>query len=85
MKNQPLVERLKKHFGKIAADLRALLQEIKVKFVDLRIPDVAIVAPNYYWNQRTPQQESIRISLKREYERFFEMLNLMLRQAPYWR
>jgi hypothetical protein len=80
--NQPMAERLKTHFSNVASDLRTLLQEINVKFVDHRIPGVAVVAPNYYWNQRSPQQENIRIGLKREYERFFEMLNLMLRQAP---
>ena len=82
MKNQPLSERLKGHFGKVASDLRGLLQEIKVRFVDLSFPDIFIVAPSYYWNQRTPQQENTRIKIKRDYERFSEMLKLLLRQAP---
>jgi len=82
MTNQPMAERIKKHFSNVVSDLRALLQELNIRFVDHRIPGVAVVAPNYYWNQCSPQQENIRIGLKREYERFFEMLNLMLRQAP---
>lgn len=82
MNNEPLSQRLKEHFKKNTSDLRNLLEEIKVEFKDLRIPGVGIVAPKYYWNQRTPQQEKIRIRIKRNYERFYEMLNLLLRQAP---
>lgn len=82
IKDQPLSERLKDYFGKVTSDLRDLLKEIKVKFVDLRIPGVAVVAPSYYWNKRSPQQESKRIKIKRDYERFYEMLNLLLIQAP---
>jgi K+/H+ antiporter YhaU regulatory subunit KhtT len=82
MKNQPLSERLKEHFRKVTSELRNLLKEIKVKFVDFTMPNIAIVRPDYYWNQCTPQQESIRIRIKRDYERFYEMLNLLLRQAP---
>jgi hypothetical protein len=82
MNNEPLSKKLKMHFQKLVTDLKHLFQEIKVRFVDLDSPGVAVVAPRYYWNHRTPNQENARIRIKRDYERFFEMLNLLLAQAP---
>ncbi len=82
MNNQSLSEKLGCHFEKVVSDLRHLLQEIKVRFVNLSSPNIAVVAPNYYWNQRTPQQENTRIRIKRDYERLSEMLSLLLMQAP---
>lgn len=82
MNNQTLSKRLEVHFQKVVSDLKHLLEEIKVRFVDLSSLNVAVLAPSYYWNQRSPEQENTRIRIKRDYESFSEMLSLLLARAP---
>ena len=61
--------------------LAVVVAGIPVKYFNSRGGDIVIVAPNFYWEEPTPQQRNAQLVIKREYEEWLELLRSVLRGA----
>ena len=76
-----------------ASRLRSDLNDITEKLVDLidglvierfgnSSEHVVFIAPDFYWGEPTPEQTSLQLGIKRDYEEWFELFNTLFAKAP---
>ncbi len=75
--------RMRERLSAVVDHLAALVADVPVKH-HARNEDsfIVFVAPDYYWESPTSEQRARQLGLKRDYEPLFELVRIMLRQAP---
>lgn len=76
------IERLRNRFNSLLDDFVVLSNELNVEYFETSGGNIAIIAPNYYWSERTPEQKNRQLVLKRTYEAIFEVLTVLFGQSP---
>ncbi len=73
---------MRRQLKDITNELCYLIRGIPIKTFVQPHPFIVMLAPDFYWGNRTPDQDQIQLQLKRKYDIFSEILFLMLRNAP---
>lgn len=79
---QPLAARLLQQLTAMEARLIELLPSIAIVRFRQEGDAILIAAPDYYWETPSPEQRAEQISIKRDYDRLFALLSLILAAGP---
>ena len=66
----------------ITKQLSEIIQELPIKTLNKQRHGGFIFAPNYYFDEPTPAQRNIQLNLKNQYDKIFELLRLIFKNAP---
>ena len=82
MKVNTTVKKIRSALQNITNQLTVLIKDVPVKHLDRFGDGLVIVAPEYYWGERTPKQTNAQIKLKKKYDTISEILSLIFSKAP---
>ena len=77
------IENLRADISAIKDAFSALIATISVQYFDRYGGGIIMVAPDYYWCDRSAEQQSIQLKIKRNYENWMQLLQSIFRQAPH--
>ena len=69
------VSRLRSDLHSLTQELGALVRELPIKWLDRSGDGVVIIAPEYYWGELSAEQVNTQLTIKRDYEEWFEVLS----------
>jgi len=75
-------KKLRQQLEETTNDLCVLIGEIPIKHYYNYNPNVIVIYPDFYWDERTPIQDKTQLKIKRRYDSFSELLSLLLQNAP---
>jgi hypothetical protein len=73
---------LRTALSEIANNYSELLARVPVKGSERDYGHVIVVAPQFYWAPRTPEQQNQQLQIKRRYEEWIELVRSLFRNAP---
>lgn len=74
--------RIRSALQNITDQLAALIKDIPIKYLHRFGDGIVVIAPEYYWGERTPGQTNAQIELKKKYDTISEILRLIFSKAP---
>lgn len=74
--------RLRESFSTITDKVAELIKQVPVKWLNRRGHGIVIVAPEFYWGDKTPAQKYTQLKLKRNFDELMELLHLIFKNSP---
>jgi rRNA-processing protein FCF1 len=78
----PMAARLSKALDTVVEDLVVLCLAIEVNYINYSGEGIVIIAPDYYWGERTPSQQHKHLNITRRYKQIGELISVLIRGAP---
>ena len=82
MQHDSIAIRLQKTLHDMTERLITLISDIPIEFMNRSGGGVVLIAPEYYWGKPSAETQNIQIKLKRQYERWAELIHLLFTNAP---
>lgn len=82
MNQNSIAAKLRSSLNQMTDELSVLIREIPVEYRDCLGGGIPIAAPELYWGERSPKQSSVQLDLKRRFDKWAELLKVVLRGAP---
>lgn len=77
------VVKIRKKLKQITNRLSELIKNVPIEYLNNSNSSLVIInRPEYYWGEPSKEQMSTQMGLKKEYDKIFELLNLIFRKAP---
>ena len=74
--------RLRSDWNSLTQRLSDLVRELPIRQRSEDRPGVFIVAPDYGWGEPSAEQSNVQLSIKRDYDEWFEILHSVFAKAP---
>lgn len=82
MKSQSVAFRLRRQLFEVVDRLSDLIKALQIRRLERVSEHFVVVAPEFYFAERTAEQQAIQLDLKRKYETVSELLKVLLQNAP---
>lgn len=76
-----IASRLKSDLHSLTERTADLIRDMPVEYFDREGDGVVFICPEYYWGQPSPEQHNAQLTIKRDYEKWLEIVRSTFRSA----
>jgi hypothetical protein len=82
MRHKSTASRLRTRFSGVTERLAELVKALPVRRLQRSVGGIVYIGPEFYFGERSPDQQATQLALRREYEAISELLKLLVSGGP---